>query len=243
MTRPATILLLQARDPGDPAKTEEVRSFAAHSDLETSQVIPWDLLEGPPTLRQIRRYDALMVGGAGDYYVSKANLPHFDALLNCLREVSDVGFPTFASCFGFQCLVVALGGEIVFDGENTEVGTYPVTLNKSGRRDELFSSLPTVFNAQLGRKDRAVGPIAGTLSLAASEACPVQALRLPGKPIWASQFHPELDRMTNRGRFEMYLEGYASVMSPEEQQATLDSFRDSPEANSLLMRFLKLVLA
>ncbi len=242
MTSHPKILLLQARDAGDPAKPEEVRSFARHSGVEPSQVVPWDLLTGPPGMAEVRRHDVLMVGGAGDYYVSKRNLPHFDALMNRLREIVDAGFPTFASCFGFQCLVEALGGEIVHDAEQTEVGTYAVTLTTDGKQDELFGDLPATFAAQLGRKDRATAAWDGIRSLASSKRCPVQALRIPGKPVWASQFHPELDRASNLERFECYLDGYASIMSPEELAATLRSFRDSHEANGLLRRFLKLVL-
>ncbi len=238
----ATILLLQARGPGDPVRAEEVRSFARHCGVDASRVTPWNLLEGPPTMAEIRLHDTLMVGGAGEFYVSKGDLPHFDALLERLRQVVDAGHPTFASCFGFQSLVVALGGRIVHDPENSEVGTYEVTLTGAGRADELFGALPPAFHAQLGRKDRATGAWDGVLPLARSERSPVQALRIPGKPIWASQFHPELDGATNRGRFERYLDGYAGTMSPEELEATLEGFGDSPEANGLLARFLDLVL-
>ncbi len=238
----ARILLLQARGPGDPARAEEVRSFAARCGVDASQITPWDLLEGPPSMAEIRFHDTLMVGGAGEYYVSRGDLPHFPRLLKRLAEVVDAGHPTFASCFGFQCLVVALGGEIVHDAEGMEVGTFPITLTAAGRADELFSQLPPTFQAQLGRKDRAAGTWDGVLGLAESERCPVQALRIPGKPIWASQFHPELDRDTNLFRFNRYLEGYASVMTPEELQQTLDTFHPSPEANDLLKRFLDLVL-
>lgn len=238
----AKILLLQARGPGDPARAEEVRSFATRCGVDPSQITPWDLLEGPPSMAEIRFHDTLMVGGAGEYYVSRGDLPHFPRLLERLREVAEAGHPTFASCFGFQCLVVALGGEIVHDAEGMEVGTYEVSLTDAGHEDELFGHLPPTFQAQLGRKDRAVGPWNGALALASSERCPVQALRIPGKPIWASQFHPELDRDTNLYRFNRYLEGYAAVMSPDELQQTLDTFHPSPESNELLERFLDLVL-
>ena len=238
----AKILLLQARNPGDPARAEEVRSFAVHCGVDASQITAWSLLEGPPSMAEIRFHDTLMVGGSGEYYVSKSNLPHFPRLLERLAEVVEAGHPTFASCFGFQCLVVALGGEIVHDTDNMEVGTYDVTLTDDGRRDELFRHLPPSFPAQLGRKDRAADRWHGMLPLASSSRCPVQALRIPGKPIWASQFHPELDRDTNLGRFKRYLEGYAATMSPAEQARTLDSFHPSPEANELLKRFLDLVL-
>jgi GMP synthase (glutamine-hydrolysing) len=182
-----------------------------------------------------------MVGGSGDYYVSRGNLPYFGAFLDLLREVAEAGHPTFASCFGYQSLVEALGGEIIFDAANTEVGTYPLTLTGEGRADDLFGSLPDRFNAQLGRKDRAVAHPEGVPNLATSQASPHQALRIPKKPIWASQFHPELDRTANEDRYRHYLDGYAPHMSSEEQAAALEQFHESPEASGLLRRFVELV--
>ncbi|MEE8526335.1 MAG: type 1 glutamine amidotransferase, partial [Thermoanaerobaculia bacterium] len=109
------ILLLQARYPDDPAGGEEARSFAERTAVAMEQMVPWDLLQGPPTLAQVCRHDALMVGGSGDFYVSKRDLPQHQRTLDLLLDVVERGHPTFASCFGFQCLVQALGGEIVYD--------------------------------------------------------------------------------------------------------------------------------
>ena len=235
------ILLLQARDDDDPMADHEHRCFAAQTVLAMDMVKVHDLCAGPPTLAMVRACDVLMIGGAGDYYVSKGNLPKFGALFDLIHEVIAVGHPTFGSCFGYQCLVAALGGEIVFDPDNTEVGTYPLRLTDEGRADELFGELPESFNAQLGRKDRAVRHPEGVPNLATSEASPFQALRIPGKPIWATQFHPELDRVTNADRYRHYLDGYAPHMSDEEKEASLERFDDSPEASGLLKRFLEIV--
>ena len=235
------VLLLQARRAGDPMAAHELACFVDRCGLPAAHVVPHDLCAGPPILARIREYDALMVGGSGDYYVSRRNLPHFDAFLDLLREVVEAGHPTFASCFGYQSLVEALGGEIIFDSVNTEVGTYPLTLTGEGRSDELFGSLPDRFNAQLGRKDRAVAHPEGVPNLATSQASPHQALRVPNRPIWASQFHPELDRKANEDRYRHYLDGYAPHMSAEELAAALERFDDSPEASDLLRRFMELV--
>lgn len=238
------ILLLQARYPDDPAKAEEVRSFAARCGVEPEQLISHDLLAGPPTLAALRRHDALMVGGSGEFYVSKRDLPRHQELLDFLAEVIEIGHPTFASCYGFQCLTQVLGGEVIYDPDNTEVGTFQLTLTEAGRRDPLFGHLPPVFQAQLGHKDRAADHLAEYPTLASSVTVPVEALRIPGKPIWATQFHSELDRATNIGRFKSYLEGYASVMTPEElTQALEERFRESPATLDLLERFLRLVFA
>jgi GMP synthase-like glutamine amidotransferase len=77
--------------------------------------------------------------------------------------------------------------------------------------------------------------------LASSRLSRFQAFRVPGQPIWATQFHPELDARTNLMRFERYLSGYSTVMSEEERRDAVNRFQESPETGSLLPRFLKLV--
>ncbi len=232
------ILLLQARNPDDGARVEERASFARFCEVEVEQVTPWDLLEGPPPADRLVDHDAVMIGGSGDYYVSKRNLPHYEATLGCLAEIATAGPPLFASCFGFQLLTAALGGEIVHDPETTEVGTYELSLTGAGSRDELFGELPERFAAQLGRKDRATRLPAEAAHLASSERCPFQAFRMPNRPVWATQFHPELDETTNRERFLRYLDGYAAYMSDAEREEALRGFTESPATASLLRRFL-----
>ncbi len=235
------ILLLQARYPDDPCLEDERRSFAEKSGLDIGQFTPHNLLDGPPSNRLMKSFDAIMVGGSGDFYVSKGNLPEFPTLLDNLAELATDGPPTYASCFGYQLLVRALGGEVIYDPGNTEVGTYGLTLTEEGREDGLIGRLPNDFRAQFGHKDRASKMPAGIPNLAFTETCPLQAFRMPGRPLWASQFHPELDADENRTRFERYLSGYSKHMTPEEREEALDRFRDSPEPEKILPLFLKLV--
>ena len=233
--------MLQARNPDDPVRQEERQSFSEKTGLELDRIVPHDLLSGPPSMVRVRQFDAVMVGGSGDYYVSKRSLPEFEAQLEILATIADIGFPMFASCFGFQILVQALGGKIVYDPANVEVGTYPITLTEEGRADPLIGRLPPVFAAQLGRKDRAQELPAGVIHLAGSDRSPYQALRIPEKPIWATQFHPELDVESNSLRFERYLSGYAEHMSEEERVEARRRFQASPATDRLLRDFVRLV--
>lgn len=235
------ILLLQARNGDDPVRQEERQSFSDKTGLPLENIVPHDLLAGPPEFATVARFDAIMVGGSGDYYVSKRSLPHFDLQLDSLAEVVERGQPMFASCFGFQLLVQALGGRIVHDTANVEVGTYDITLTEQGRRDPLLGIMPPTFAAQLGRKDRAERLPEGVVHLARSERIPYQAFRVPARPIWATQFHPELDLLSNRLRFDRYLKGYAAHMSEAEQAAARARFRESPHTDRLLPAFLELV--
>ena len=238
---PVRVLLFQARQPDDPMKEHERRCFVDRTGLPPEALVPHDLLDGPPTVRRLRRFDALMVGGSGEFYVSEGNLPEFDRLLDFLLEVIERGHPTFASCFGYQCMIVALGGEIVRDPSRAEVGTYELTLTEAGSQDELFGDLPPRLPAQMGHRECANRRPDNIPNLAASKLCSYQALRIPGKPIWASQFHPELTRETTLDRYERYLEAYSSHMSEAERKVARSRFKDSPEASSLLGKFLDLV--
>jgi GMP synthase (glutamine-hydrolysing) len=233
-------LLLQARLSTDPVLPEERESFAEVAGLPVEEISAWNLVElGAPSLEEARRHDGLLVGGSGDFLVSERDMPYMDDTLSFLVDVVDKGLPMFASCFGFQCLVEALGGRIVYDPDHAEVGTFDITLTEHGISDSLMGRLPRVFPAQLGRKDRADRLPPGVINLAASAACPSQALRIPGKPIWASQFHPELTEATNRGRFYNYLKNYQSVMAPGALRDIAQSFRPSPDTPQLLSGFVR----
>ncbi len=234
-------LLLQARESDDPMLGRERRSFAEHLGVEEERVVPRNVLDGPVAAADLGRADALLIGGSGEYYVSKDHLPNAESVYDLLREVALRGHPTFASCFGFQLMVRALGGEVIHDPESIEVGTHELELTPEGLADPLLGQLPERFAAQLGRKDRALSMPPGVPNLATSERNPHQALRLPGRPVWATQFHPELTAEENRVRFERYLDHYGAQLTAAERAAALERFQPSPEANTLLRRFVRLV--
>jgi GMP synthase (glutamine-hydrolysing) len=232
---------MQARRQDDPALPEERLSFASRAGLPVSAFVPHDLLSGPPSLIEARNATALMVGGSGEYFVSRGDLPRFDETLDFFRAVVSDSLPLFASCFGFHLLTVALGGEVIYDPDGIQIGTHELALTDEGSTDELMGILPPTFPAQLGRKDRAALLPPGAIHLASSREAPYQAFRIPGKPIWATQFHPELTREENLKRFNRYMEIYAQTMTPEERQAAFGGFRESPETMALIPKFLELI--
>jgi GMP synthase (glutamine-hydrolysing) len=237
-----TILLLQTRSADDPVIAEEIRIFARNAGVPTENVIPNNLLETTPTLAQARRHDAVMIGGSGEFFVSRGNLPNFQGILDFLMEVVESGQPMFASCFGFQLLVRAYGGDVTFLPEKMELGTYDLNLTEAGGSDELFGFLPPVFKAQLGHKDQATRLPETVTHLAFSERAPYQAIRFPGKPAWATQFHPEVTREENLGRFKRYLPLYASEKDQDELRESLARFQPAPDTEKLIPRFMDLVL-
>jgi GMP synthase (glutamine-hydrolysing) len=229
-------LLLQARNPDDRVRDEERHAFAQRLEVADEQIIQADIFRDEVSPQRLQDVDALLVGGAGEYSVLDDD-DGIRACISLLTHAAEHGFPTFGSCFGFQALVVGLGGEVVLDEERAEVGTYPLDRTPAAADDPLFSSLPPQFLAQLGHKDRATRMPDGVVNLARSDRAPHQALVVPGSPVYATQFHPELTWMDNRQRFERYMDHYGKLFGAVEAQRLLDAHKPSPEANTLLRRF------
>jgi len=234
--------LLQARNPADLARDEEHAAFAARLSITPEQIRCVDLLTTSLDAGILDGVDALLVGGSGDHSVLDET-PAIVDFIGFLQHVCEIGFPTFASCFGFQGLALALGGEVVSDAARAEVGSYSLTLTAAGAADPLFAALPTPFIAQLGHKDHVTALPAGVDNLAQSQRSPFQALKVSGKPIYATQFHPELTWKDNRMRFLRYMETYGALFGEAEAQERLDSHVPGPAANTLLSRFVEQVLS
>ncbi len=237
------IILLQTRAPGDPVILEETRIFARNAGVPVENITSHNLLVSTPTIAEARQHDAVMIGGSGEYFVSRGNLPNFQGILDFLIEVVETGQPMFASCFGFQLIVRAFGGEVTFLPEKMELGTYDLSLTEAGKSDELFGFLPEVFRAHLGHKDQATRLPDSITHLAFSERAPYQAIRFPGKPVWATQFHPEVTRDENLGRFKRYIDLYASKTDREDLRETLARFQSAPETERLIPGFMQLVFS
>jgi GMP synthase (glutamine-hydrolysing) len=229
------IMVLQARHDDDPMLGHERGCFVAATGLNRS-VFEWrNIVDGVPSLEEVRASDALLIGGSGAFSVADPSARFFAQLMDLLGAVVEVGHPTFGSCFGYQLLVQTLGGRVVYDAEHGEVGAFELELTAEGRSDPLFGGLPDRFIAQMRHLDRAVEVPAGVRNLARSELCPYQALRVEGARIWATQFHPELDQAANLHRYRAYIDQY----DPAGDDGEFLSL-PSPETAGLLPRFLDL---
>jgi len=243
MSARPTAVLLQARHFDDAQLEAERRLFAERLALPPTDVASHNLLTGPPQRRAMVGHDVILIGGSGDFYVSNGLFPQQEAIFEALREAVEGPRPIFASCFGFHLLTAALGGEVIHDPERMELGTYRIELTPAGREDQLLGRLPAGFDAQLGRKDRALKLPGGVKRLAGSELCPHQAFKVERRPVWATQFHPELDEDSNRERYLTYAAGYSGVLGSDAHEEVLRRFAPSPETGGLLRGFLDLVLS
>ena len=235
---PIDFLLLQARVAGDPMAAHERACFVETLGVVSDRVTTWDLLSGPPDDVTLERTDAILVGGSGDFGVLDPD-PFIRDFIDFLgHTVVDRKIPTFASCFGFQALVVAGGGTVIRDPDNQEVGTFDIEVTEAGRDDPLLGPLAPCFWAQLGHKDRADHLPSGMTNLARSQRTPMQALRVEGAPVFATQFHPELSRAANELRYRRYWNAYGRPAPRPEEDPVMRSLRDTPDASALLRRWV-----
>jgi len=238
---PHRYVLLQARNPGDSVREEERQAFAERLQVNVEKISTVDMLTADLNNDILDGAAALLVGGAGEYSVVNPE-PAIVRAIDFLGGAVESNTPIFASCFGFQCIVVALGGEVIHDVDGAEVGSKRIRLTTAGAEDPLFSGLPGNFIAQQGHKDRASRLPSNAVSLAYNDSAPYQALTIKGRPVYATQFHPELTGATNRGRFERYIDDYGEVFGVERAEEMLEEFQPSPEASSLLLRFKQMLV-
>jgi GMP synthase (glutamine-hydrolysing) len=237
-------LLLQSRDPGDPMREHEVMCFAASLGVAPGGIHVVDMLARVPTRHELHAARAILTGGSGDYSVLDP-YPWIGRMVDYLRdEVVPSGIPTFASCFGLQILTLGLGGQMMRDPAHREVGSIDLHVTPAAADDPLFAPVPPVFVGQAGHTDRAVATPPGAELLAWSDKCPVNAFRVRGKPVWATQFHPELDPDGVAKRYMRYMEKYPPTDLPPgvplSEAPFLKSLRPSPHATRLLQRFASL---
>jgi GMP synthase (glutamine-hydrolysing) len=236
-------LLLQARNPGDSAGPHEAEAFRDELDLKPEQLQIHDLLGGRPAEAVLDEVDCVLVGGSGEFGVNDvADHPWLVEFIDFMGELANRGAPTFASCFGFQALVVAGGGEVVPDKSRAEVGTFELFTTEAGAEDPVFRFAAPTFHAQLGHKDHATRLPSGAVHLAGSQRSPFQALMIEGTSVYATQFHPELSMVRNRERFMRYLEAYSEPDMVDTPEEVLAKYRDTTRASDLLRSYVRDVL-
>ncbi len=236
--QPLHCLLLQVRDAGDPMGPHEITSFRRALAPLDAQVRVFDLLAGRLRPQNLLGVDLVLMGGSGAYSAAERG-PWLERALDSLRSVHDSGIPAFASCWGFQGMAAAMGGTVVRDRERAEIGTHELALTREGLADPLFGYLGPRFQAQMGHEDRVDVLPRGATLLASSKKVENQAYRFDGRPIYCTQFHPELDRDGMLRRFRTYPK-YSEEVAGLTLAEIAGRIEETPKAAELLRRFVAL---
>ena len=241
MSKKLKVLLIQIRQ-NEVVKQEELESFSLYSNIPIESFEVLDVFETPlfaATL--VEDYDAVFIGGASEASVLEPETYRFvPSIIEAVKHTISKEIPVFASCFGFQVAVLALGGTIVRDDRDFEMGTYEMITTVAARTDAVFSPLPDSFFAVSVHQERAQDLPDNCELLAYTNTCP-HAFKVKGKPFWAFQFHPELNRECLTQRLGVYQEKYTE--NAEQYQQVIASLKPTTQANRLVETFTQNVLS
>ena len=219
---------------------QEVLCFARSLPCTSSNIEVFDLLSGAPSTLALKRTDVVLIGGSGEHSVVRGG-PWLSRALDTMTELYAKSRPTFASCWGFQAMAQALGGTVVTDRDRAEVGTAWVELTHDGEADPVFGPLGRRFRVPIGHEDVVTQIPKSARLLASSDLVENQAFVFLDKPIYATQFHPELNRADLVARLTKYTE-YLPLTGHKSIKEFEDNTPETPESESILPRFLKEVL-
>jgi GMP synthase (glutamine-hydrolysing) len=203
--KPFLLLSIRAEKP---AADDEYAAFCRFLSVDGSGLMRRQLGVDPLDDLVLDDWSGIILGGGSftfsDPEESKAPVQRRAEvdLIALLDRVVAADFPFLGACYGIGSLGSHQGGLV--DRRYPEpVGPLSVTVTSEGLADPLFAGVPRDFAAYGGHKEAlSVLPDHAVL-LATSAACPVQAFRV-GSNVYATQFHPELDRTGIHTRIDVY---------------------------------------
>ena len=235
------ILYLQIRRDS-LTRSEEFQEFVLYSGLAASQFTVLNVFDLPVFAPdQAAQYDAVFVGGSSDASVlDPQRYPFVESALALMAYCEAQSIPVFASCFGFQLAVEALGGKVIADPAQMEMGVYPLQLTEIAQADLLFHDMPDGFLVISGHKERALTLPPQTACLASTVQCPYHAFKVNNKPFYGFQFHPELNPQDLASRIQRYKDQY--LEDNDHLNRILASLCETPESNQLIYKFVDRIL-
>lgn len=228
------ILLIQIRE--DEMKEHEFRCLVDRAGLPASCVESHDVFTVPLREVSLEGRDLVIVGGSGSYCISKNNLPCQGELLDVIRQVAERRIPLLGLCYGFHAVTEALGGSVIHDEDRQETKTFEVTRTEASDRDPAMSRMPRRFLAQFGHTDHARTLPPGAVNMASTERSEYQAWTIPGRSVYAIQFHAELDEKAVKERLTHYRDKYFKTQA--DLSAAMADVLPTPEASKFLEYFL-----
>ncbi|MGL4554800.1 MAG: glutamine-hydrolyzing GMP synthase [Gemmataceae bacterium] len=122
----------------------------------------------------------ILSGGPASVY--EPNAP------KCDPAIFDLGIPVLGICYGMQLACQALGGEVK-PAARREYGRAVVRVTEA---NGLFHDVPSEAVVWMSHGDQVRDASGGFVALAATDTCPVAAVRHATRPVYGLQFHPEV---------------------------------------------------
>ncbi|PIR47032.1 MAG: aminotransferase [Candidatus Vogelbacteria bacterium CG10_big_fil_rev_8_21_14_0_10_45_14] len=225
-------------------REQELGELVRFSGLKEDQITVVNVFDTPIfDGKDADGHHFVFIGGSSDDNDEVAYPPHLlepvASIEKVLEHTYKESIPTLASCFGFQTAVLQFGGELIYDPEHMEMGSYDISLTDDALRDPLFCDTPNPFHAISGHKKRATKLPKGAVSLASSPLCPIHCMRL-SPTFYATQFHSEIDRKGLVDRITRYEKRYP-IGDGGLKKICLDC-RETPDSNALIGKFIERIV-
>jgi len=236
-------LILQLRSIHEAADNE-LDAFLFYGGLKKLEIQRIRMEEnGIPDLN-LNDYSGIICGGGPSNVSdpkenkSQAQLRFEADLTRLYPQIIEKDFPFLGACYGIGSLTNYLGGEVSTSNYAEEVGLSIINLTEEADSDPLTKGLQKKFKAFTGHKEACQNLVTGATLLASSAKCPIQMIRYKNN-IYATQFHPELDKEGLSLRINIYKNhGY---FSPERAESIIDQiqYEDVTVPELILKRFVE----
>ncbi|MBF25256.1 MAG: aminotransferase [Flavobacteriales bacterium] len=230
-------LLLQARKAGDPMIKQELNCFQKALKCSEKNINSIDLIRDEVSLSSFEKVDAVIIGGSGDYSIAHGG-SWMNRVLDIMNYLYNNSKITFASCWGFQAMAKARGGSVVHDLNRAELGTIKLQVTDAGKKDIIFKELPINFFAQMGHEDIVEKLPKDAILLASSKKVKNEAFCFKNRPIYCTQFHPEMDKKDIRERMEIYPSYVEKILGITNKEFIQKRCFDTKDTDTLILNFI-----
>ncbi len=142
------------------------------------QIVRYDL--SAERVRELHPSGIIFSGGPSSVY--EAGAPR------CDPGLFDLDIPVLGICYGMQLACQILGSKVT-PAPSREFGRAQCRIQE---RDGLFGGVPEETTVWMSHGDQVQGVNSDFVPLAATETCPVAAVRHRSRPVFGLQFHPEV---------------------------------------------------
>src|SRR5262249_3846171 len=130
----------------------------------------------------------ILSGGPASVY--EVSAPKFDP------KVFDLGVPVLGICYGMQLMAYHLGGQVGGTNHTREYGRATLRVTDA---NTLFRGYPAESTVWMNPGDRVETVAADFVPLAATDTCPIAAVKHRSRPVFGIQFHPEVSHTPHGG--------------------------------------------
>ena len=109
-------------------------------------------------------------------------------------------------------------GEVINNIKLAELGTIELKLTKKGQKDPIFGKMEQNFLAQMGHEDIVIKKPDKSIVLASSKKIKIEAFCFQNKPIYCTQFHPELRVDDLKKRMRNYPKYIKKILNISEKE-------------------------